>query len=706
MEKIDAHLPTETIYNQNIFAQNRFDSFTLGIYLPEVFREYIETSNQTPQNRTYYTSARELEHALQCSKFDAAILYMDRTLLGCDQFLNNFCANAQDIPIVAIGPSLSQARIEHIFNAGIQDFIPLDELGPKNLRRVVSYAVVRNQNMQQIRAFEKRHRGIIQNATEGIFQTTPQGTYILANPALANLYGFSSPEDLVQNLTNISTQLYIDPNRRVEFANLMRLHDKVSNFESQIRRKNGDTIWISENARAVRDANGDIIYYEGFVRDITQRRENEIQLRFLAQRDPLTGLPNRALYKDSLLNAIVEAKATETKIAVLFIDLDNFKAINDTLGHPIGDKVLQTVAQRLGTHVKQSDMVARLSGDEFAIILHRIADDKDVRKVAKRVLDALSTPMTIEGKVIYTSGSIGASIYPDNGVCDSELMRNVDTAAYHAKKKGKNAFSFYNENLSTQARRRLAIENGLRLAIEKDQLTLHFQPKICLKNRTVNGCEALLRWTHDEFGPVSPDEFIPIAEESGLIVKIGNWVIEQACKHLSFWLNAGLTPGRVAINISARQFTQSDLITCVKGFLDQYQVPAHCLELELTETTLVEHLDRAVSLLKEFADLGIKSSIDDFGTGYSSLSYLKKFPISTLKIDRSFINDIPHDKDDVAIAKTIISLAKGLDLNVVAEGIENKEQCDFLTDLGCELAQGYYFSKPVDADAFTKLLEK
>jgi diguanylate cyclase (GGDEF)-like protein/PAS domain S-box-containing protein len=696
----------DQIHTQNVYSFSEFKKIKLVIFLQDEMKSVIEPffMSEKKYDAAFFNSEGQLINYIKETNVDAIVIGISTCLLTEYEHVKNICKAAGNKPVIAIGKEHNERHIKAIFKAGIHDLVPLDEVSSKHLLRVISYAVVRSKNLEKVEAFEVCQKGIIENATEGIFQTTPNGQYILANPALAKLYGYTSPQELINDLTNIEMQLYIDPQRRHDFAKIILMNDKVINFESEIRRKDGSLIWISENARTVRDANNDILYFEGFVRDITGRKNNEQKLRYLAQRDPLTGLPNRALYQERLSEALDEAKKKNTKVAIIFIDLDNFKTINDTMGHPVGDVVLQKVADRLTSNTNAQDTVARLSGDEFTVILRDINSDTAAR-VASRLLDALSRPMLISNKEVHTSGSIGVSIYPENGSTISELMQNVDTAAYHAKKNGRNSYQFYTENLSTQAIRRLAIENGLRHAIEKKELSLHYQPKVNLKDKNLIGAEALLRWNNPELGNISPVEFIPIAEETGLIIPIGEWVLNEACTQTKKWLDEGLNPGCISVNLSGRQFQKKGLLDMILTALTQSGLPPKHLELELTESALVKHINEAVSILQKLDHIGIKTSIDDFGTGYSSLSYLKKFPISTLKIDRSFVKDLPQDQEDMSITRAIISLGKSLDLKIIAEGIEDQDQCDLLTELNCDYGQGYLFGKPMPQAEFTALLQ-
>ncbi len=446
-------------------------------------------------------------------------------------------------------------------------------------------------------------------------------------------------------------------------------------------------------------------YFIGVLRDITERKQHEERLRFLATRDHLTGLPNRAMYRDRLEQAVAQADDAGTHFGILFIDLDHFKNINDTLGHQVGDRMLQEVARRLEANMRPGDTVYHLSGDEFTIVLDQINNGEEAATLARQFLNTLSQPFEVDGREIYSSGSIGIVLYPENAASISNLLKNVDTAVHHAKRQGRNTFTFYSEQLSENMIRRLQIENGLRRALERQELLVVYQPKMDLQKGFCVGAEALLRWTSPELGFVSPAEFIPVAEETGLIVPIGDWVLQHVCQQIRIWLDQGRPPMRIAVNLSARQFREASLTGRILEILQQTGISAETLELELTESMLVENADEAIKALRAFKDLGITLSIDDFGTGYSSLSYLKRFPIDALKIDQSFVRDIPESKDDMSITKAIISMGCSLELKLVAEGTETLEQINFLRANGCHIAQGYYFSKPVPAPQFETFLD-
>ena len=694
------------IEDQNIISVTNIRKLRLLCFLDRRKWRHLEVSQDWQNNLMVSAQPTIPFECLVVNETCDAIL-IDLSDIGSNVLLNiRMLVDASNMPVIAIGRETDRVRLQELFETGIHDFIHEDEATTRHIMRIVSYAYIRHQNVEKVREFAQRHEGIVHNATEGIFQSTADGRYILANPALARLYGFSSPEELMGNLTDIAAQLYVDSDRRKQFSEIMAREDKVMNFESEIRRKDGSVIWISENARAVRSEDGDILYYEGFVRNITSRKNTEEQLLFLAQRDSLTGLPNRTYYQEQLVDALKEAKQSRERLAILFIDLDNFKRINDTMGHAIGDQVLQTVAKRLLSSTSSTDCVARMSGDEFTVILRDIGTAEKAARVVNRLLRSFREPMVLQGKENSISASIGIAIYPDDGDTIKSLLSNADTAAYYAKNRGKNAFQFYTENLGSQVTRRLHIENELRHAVERGELRLLFQPKVNIETQEIIGAEALLRWHSSVLGSISPDEFIPIAEETGTIIPIGEWVLDEACRQIRHWIDDGIEPVRVAVNLSGRQFHQQCLLSMIKEKISTYSIPAHLLELELTESALVEHVNEARVVLEKLSKIGIQISIDDFGTGYSSLAYLKKFPISTVKVDRSFVQDIPSDKDNIAIIRAIISLAESLDLKVVAEGVETISQSAYLHAMQCDFGQGYLYSKPVDASALACLLNQ
>jgi diguanylate cyclase (GGDEF)-like protein/PAS domain S-box-containing protein len=439
-------------------------------------------------------------------------------------------------------------------------------------------------------------------------------------------------------------------------------------------------------------------YGFSFVRDITLRKFAEEQIQTLAYYDALTGLPNRILLRDRLTQALATARRQNQKTAVLFVDLDRFKVINDSFGHAAGDYLLQEATRRLTKVAREQDTVARLGGDEFIIVINNVKNTKNASIAAERFMDAMTSDFLIQGQSVSVGCSVGISIFPDHAADTDSLIKNADTAMYCAKENGRNNYQIFTPNMNAHAVERLTLENGLRLALEREELFLVYQPQLELSSGKIVGVEALLRWRHPELGLVPPDQFIAIAENCGLIVPIGEWVLRTACAQARKWQAQGLPPMSIAVNVSAVQFRQAEFPKAVRSILDQSGIEAQCLELELTESILLSNADVMFSILQEIKTMGLKLAIDDFGTGYSSLSYLKRFPVSKLKIDRTFIRDVAVNADDAAITSAIISMAKSLNLKVIAEGVENEAQTSFLRARGCDEIQGYYFSKPLTAE--------
>lgn len=438
--------------------------------------------------------------------------------------------------------------------------------------------------------------------------------------------------------------------------------------------------------------------------DITERklaedalREQQARLNHMAFHDALTGLPNRALFYDRIAHGLARARRSDSQLVLMLLDLDRFKNINDSLGHDAGDMLLKTIAQRLKNDVRDMDTVARLGGDEFVVVLEAMDERSDITQVANKILTALARPMNVFGHDISTSVSIGISVYPQDGSTTEELLKHADVAMYKAKEAGKNDFKFYAEGMNASAVNFLLLENDLRRGIEQEQLQLYYQPQIDLSSGKLIGMEALVRWQHPQRGMVSPVHFIPLAEETGLIEPLGDWVLREACRQLKRWQELDKYHGTVAVNLSPRQFQHGDFVARVEEILTAADLPAEYLELEITETSAMEHAGESINLMNRLNSMGISLAIDDFGTGYSSLAYLKRFPIQKLKIDRSFINDVATDSNDAAIAKSIISLAHNMGLKVLAEGVEDKHQMEWLRARGCDQAQGYYYSQPISA---------
>jgi diguanylate cyclase (GGDEF)-like protein len=440
------------------------------------------------------------------------------------------------------------------------------------------------------------------------------------------------------------------------------------------------------------------------VQEARERIQAAERIEYLAFYDSLTGLPNRAMFSKLLDQGITMARRYNRRLAVLFVDLDRFKLINDTLGHAAGDELLKEVANRLKDCLRKSDAVARLGGDEFVLLLPELEDEKHAIAVAHKIVAAIAKPFTVHDQEFRITASIGISTCPKDGTDERSLMKNADLAMYHAKEEGKNTFKFFSEQLNTASFERMALESSLRRALGRNEFELYYQPRIDLQTNLITGMEALLRWHHPDLGMVPPTKFIPVAEESGLIVEIGKWVLETACLQSQAWQKAGMPALSMAVNLSARQFADDNLLADVTETIQKTGMDPSQLELEITESMLMHNVGKAMKVLTALREMGIRLAIDDFGTGYSSLATLKQFPVHTIKVDRTFIRDLPNNTEDQGLTEAIIALGRTLSLNVIAEGVETKEQADFLRERACNEVQGFYFSKPVPSDQFAGLL--
>ena len=475
--------------------------------------------------------------------------------------------------------------------------------------------------------------------------------------------------------------------------------------EYRVAWADGSFRWLRTKGDALLDLDGDPIKVLWVTEDVSQRKDMDARVRFLAHHDLLTGLPNRTLFQDRLQQALAAAKRMKSRVALLFIDLDRFKYVNDSFGHRAGDILLQTVAARLRACVRETDTVCRHAGDEYLIVLSALREPTEAALVAEKVLAIFDEVFMLESHEVQISASVGISVYPDDGQTLEDLIRNADAAMYHSKKSGRNRFEFFTPELNAPVAERLVLANQLRRAIENNQLVLHYQPQFDTATNRLIGAEALVRWNHTDHGLLFPDSFIALAEESDIIHLIGAWVLNEACRQIAEWQARNLHIVPVAINFSAFQFRRPSLVQSVAAAFSRHGVKPQQLEIELTENAIMQDPKETAKTLDQLHEMGVSLSIDDFGTGYSSLNYLKRFPIDKLKIDRSFIEDLPHDLNDSAIVQAIVNLAKSLRMIVIAEGVETKPQLDFLRSLGCEAYQGYLGGRPIDAERFAALLK-
>jgi diguanylate cyclase (GGDEF)-like protein/PAS domain S-box-containing protein len=556
---------------------------------------------------------------------------------------------------------------------------------------------------QSLGEANERFRSIFELAFEGIYQATPEGRLLVVNPAMARMFGFESPAQLLAEMSDVERQLYVEPERRAELRRQLETHGAVTNFEYQAFRRNGEVIWVSENAHLRRTADGSECY-EGTIEDITDRRVYQAQIERQANYDALTGLANRTRLNARLNLAISRATDPDGGIAIVFIDLDQFKFINDTYGHALGDSLLQSMADRLRASVRDSDTVARQGGDEFVLLLEGY-NAADLAGVVQRVHAGIAMPWQAGRREFHITSSIGVAVYPRDGRSAEVLLRNADAAMYKAKENGRNAVQFFTAELNHALVERLEIEHRLRGALARQQMLLHYQPRIDMDTGMIAGAEALLRWRLPQRGLVAPGRFIAVAEDTGLIVPIGRWVLHTACQQARAWQIAGLPPLVVSVNVSPRQFRDGNIVETIAEALRNTGLEARYLQIELTEGLAMHGADKYVEMLGQIKALGVQIAVDDFGTGYSSLSYLKRFPVDQLKVDRSFVKDLATDADDAVIVQAIIALGHQLKLRVVAEGVETTEQLEFLRSAGCDEMQGYLFGMPMIATDFAALFE-
>lgn len=563
------------------------------------------------------------------------------------------------------------------------------------LRNLQGYANFHNQSLIE--------HHVLKNLTEGVVITDSENRIIAINPAFTRITGYTEQEALGKNpkiLKSGSQNLAFY--RRMWSTLLTEGH-----WQGEVwnRRKNGDLYpeWLFLSI--VRDPADNILFHVGIFNDVSAHEEARRHIEHLAHHDPLTDTPNRTLLRYKLNDALEQASRGLHKVGLLFLDVDRFKTINDSLGHHVGDEVIKIVSKRLRASMRQADTVGRQGGDEFVLVLAELSERDSVERIADKILRAIAEPSLIDGQEVNVTCSIGIALYPDDGQDDATLIKNADAALYKAKAEGRNNYQFYCTDMNLMAEDRLTMENALHHAINRGELRLVYQPQFRLDDGALVGCEVLVRWRNVELGDVPPSVFIPIAEETGRINIIGDWILRSACRQAGIWRQAGLPDITYAVNLSAIQFRKPSLIEDISGILEEMALPAEQLELELTEGILMREAHNTLETLRRLKDMGIELSIDDFGTGYSNLAYLNRFSVNKLKIDQSFVQGLPDNANDIAIVQAIIQMAHSLGLIVIAEGVETEAQRDVLIDLGCNWVQGYLYSKPLDVDQFEKMLQ-
>lgn len=600
-----------------------------------------------------------------------------------------------NVPIVVMTGHDDEGLATELAEAGAQDYLVKGSVDGRWLLRVMRYAIERKRAELELRQSEAKVRALYEAVPDLLLFLDLKGRFLECKPAkdfqthieperfLGKTIYEALPESVAEQAM-LCLEKAVSAPGVASFEYQMTLPQGVSNYESRFIRASEEQVLC-------------------IVRDISESKRTQQQLHFLAHYDTLTGLPNRLLFNENLNKAQTYANRTSDTIAVMFIDLDRFKNINDTLGHGVGDKLLQQVGSRISVCIRESDTVARMGGDEFAVVLVNVREERDAAVVAEKIIEALRLPFVVDGHEVFVGASIGITLYrPGQGDKDL-LLEKADVAMYHAKERGRNNYQFYSSEMDEVAYERLIMENHLRHALDREEFVLYYQPQIAVEGGRVTAVETLLRWQHPERGLVSPGEFIPLLEESGLIVPVGKWVLKTACHQGRVWHDAG-TPVRVAVNLSVRQFKHPELVTDVAEILADSGLPPELLELELTESMFMDSATGDANKLTQLKALGVSLAIDDFGSGASSLAYLKDFPVDTLKICQSFVLNLPHSNDDSAIASAVLGLAQAMNFTSIAEGVENDQQANFLRERRCDYFQGFLFSKPLPVEELDLLL--
>lgn len=669
-----------------LIEDNRADARLLR----EMIRE--ESSNHAIAV-TCVESMGDAEKHLQQHVVDLVVLDLGLPDAVGTESLRRTRAAAPRVPLVVLTGRDDNVLAIEALQQGAQDYLVKGQMDGRGLLRALHYAVERK--LMEEALFEEKERAQVTLSCIGdaVMSADAAGNITFLNPVAVRLTGWTLQEATGRPVSDV-------------FRILDVLEDEatLSAESGMLARRDGVKVPIESTIAPIHDRDGRPTGAVIVFRDMSAARAMTRLMVHAAEHDFLTGLPNRMLLKERIAQAIVLAHRHSTRVAVLFLDLDGFKHINDSLGHLIGDQLLQSIGKRLVERGRASDTVSRQGGDEFIILLSEVEHAEDAAIAANRILQAIAESHAVEAHDLHVTASIGVSIYPEDGQDAETLIKNADTAMYQAKENGNHGYQYFKPAMNARAVERQSIEASLRRAIERGEFRLHYQPKVNFSTGKITGAEALLRWTHPSRGSVSPAQFIPVAEDCGLIVPIGAWVLEQACRQARAWVDQGLPVSTMAVNVSAMQFRNDGFLERLFALLRESHLDPSLLELEITEGVLMKHAEYAAAILHKLRDGGVQVAVDDFGTGYSSLSYLRKFPVDALKIDQSFVGHITTVEEDASIVTAVIRMAQSLKLRVIAEGVETFEQLRFLQARACDEAQGYYFSRPVPAEEFAELL--
>lgn len=710
-----------SIHIQSDFSVNTFDNSALARLLivdddPRLAQSLKELVSLEGYHAESCNTGRNAIELLSQQTFNLILLDLVMPGMNGHEVMEYVHQHYPQIPVIMLsGTGTINEAIQALRN-GVYDFIR-KPYQPEELLRTIENAlhksrleVLNDTINSKLEHSENLYRYLVDSSPDIIYTLDPDGNFTFINRRVTGLLGYTSEELLGQHYT---TLIHQEDQERAKYAfNERRTGERAStNVELRLYCKSDDGAYLDfETSFITTVLNAKGLYSNeqsvtapclgsyGVARDISDRKKTEEAIIHQAYHDALTGLPNRALFKDRLGMSISQAKRNQSKLGVMFLDLDRFKWVNDTLGHLHGDELLKMVASRFKHCMRNADSLARLGGDEFTVILPEINRNSDVAGIAHKILAELERPFILADREVFISASIGISVFPDHGDTVDTLIKSADIAMYHVKWEGKNDYKFYDNSMNSVFNQKLSMESDLRKAIENNELSLYFQPQIHLDSRCVVGVEALARWKHPDQGWISPVDFIPLAEETGLIEPLSEWMLHQACTHYSAWREAGFGDIRLAVNLSAKSVEHADFVKRVLRPLDEFHIDTSALEVEITENLLIRDLESSIIKLRELGSHGIKIAIDDFGTGYSSLSYLQKFPISCIKIDKSFIHEIHSIQQEMPLIKAITAIARGFGMDLIAEGVENEHQMQMVRSLDCAVMQGFLFSKPLPAN--------